>query len=179
MHLHFLLLLLSILSGLHCTSSSKGLQITSLPHLTQCRIVHTHLNGQNRGHASLSYRYDSWKQSKHIFLAPSTSPHPPSEGTGEWWSASIYNRFSRLPRIKVVSARMTTSSSAGRAWSFTSLMNKKTVSYKCHSCLNCQMWTQLKPPGYRICMFYFYFFSVAPCLMCVLLLTGLHKGCSL
>lgn len=140
--LHFLLLILSVLSALRCTSSSKGFQITSLPLLTKCRIVHTHLNGQNRGHASLSYRYDSWKQSKHIFLAPSTSPHLPSEGTGEWWSASICNRFSRLPRIKVVSAKMTTSSSAGRAWSFTSLMNKKTVSHKCHSCLNCQMWTQ-------------------------------------
>lgn len=35
------------------------------------------------------------------------------------------------------------------AWSFTSLMNMKTISNKCHSCLKCQIGTHLNTPGSR------------------------------
>lgn len=61
--------------------------------------------------------------------------------------------FFFLTQMQVLSCKMAALSSAGCAWSFTSLMNMKTISNKCHSCLNCLICNQMNTPGKGFSLF--------------------------
>lgn len=103
---------------------------------------------------------NSWKRPKKcIFLALSWSTQPLwGRGKNPLNNDRLHFIicFLQFSRIRVLSHKMTALSSTGRSWSFTSLMNMKTISNKCHSCLNCQIRIHLKTPGKGFSCFWQY-----------------------
>lgn len=144
--------------------------------ISQKKVLnHTYAaTSQNRGRTSPTCRYDSWKRGPTAFfcLAPrSTQPPPMGAEELRWrwmmiaftsWCFSHFFYFF-FPRFLT---RWQGCHPWGRARSFASLMNMRTISNKCHRCPNCQIYSQLEKKIPSAGLFLFSCFFVTQPLVC-------------
>ena len=121
--------------------------------ISQKKVLnHTYAaTSQNRGRTSPPCRYDSWKRGPTAFPLARSPVHSTSSDGGRGGKNPLNDDrlhfiicFSQFFFLPCFLTRWQGCHPRGRARSFTSLMNTRTISNKCHRCPNCQIYSQLK-----------------------------------